>query len=233
MTALAPTVEQVRWDAARTRMDWRQGEHITLVGPTGRGKTELEISLLASHPWVVFLGTKRIDPTQDKLRAAGYRIISDPAELNPELATRFVFRPRFPKTTASELKRAHTLVFRELLMRAYRQTGWTIAADELRYIAHFLGLTDELMLLWLQGRSQGSTVIGGTQRPRFIPLEAYDQATHLFFWRDKDRANVDRVAEIAGIDRRTATAIVPNLPLHNVLYVNTATDDMFVTNTRW
>lgn len=214
-------------------MDWRQGEHVTMIGPTGRGKTELEIKLIDAHPWTVFLGTKRIDATQDALRKMGYRLIGDAAELNPEVARRFVFRPGFPKVSATDLKRNHQRAFRELLLRAFRQTGWTVAADELRYLTEYLGLRDEILLLYLQGRSQGNTVIAGAQRPRYVPLEAFDQATHLFFWRDRDRANADRVAEIVGLDRRYLSSLLDPLNKHDVLYVNTVTDDIFVTNTRW
>lgn len=226
--------EKVTWRTAVQRMDWRQGEHTTLVGPTGVGKTELLTHLLETHPWVVFLGTKQTDDTQTRLtREMGYREISSPHELNMEVSRHFLFRPPFPKVDAKTLRASHQRAFRELLMRAYRQQAWTVAVDELRYVAHFLGLTDELMLIWLQGRSQGSAILGGTQRPRFVPLEAYDQATHLFFWRDPDSQNVRREAEIAGINQRTVLQVVPRLPRHDVFYVNTVTGETFITNTRW
>lgn len=225
--------EQVDWQSAQKRADWRQGEHITLIGPTGRGKTELLINAIHPHPYVVFLGTKRVDDTQRELSANGFRTISDPAEVNHEIAKRYLFRPPFPKVSARELKSRHAHLFREVLMRCFRQTAWTVALDEARYLAHFLGLSDELELLWLQGRSQGNTVIAATQRPRYIPLEAYDQATHLYFWRDSDLQNIGRIAEIAGLNRRAVLATVPRLARHTVMYVNTVTDDTFLTNTRW
>lgn len=230
----AGVTERVPWDAARARMDWNQGEHVTLIGPTGRGKTELLTEILDLRRYIVFLGTKRVDDTQARLKSAGYREISDPAQLNVEVAQRVVFRPSFPRrSTAAALKQAHKTAFRDLLTRAFAQTAWTVVIDELRYITDFLGLTDEVMLLWLQGRSQGNTVVCGTQRPRHVPLEAYDQATHLFFWHDPDHDNVERVAKIASLNRRAVLATVPNLPHHDVLYVNTVTGDTFVTNTRF
>lgn len=215
-------------------MDWRQGEHITLIGPTGRGKTELLIKLIEDHPWVVFLGTKQTDATQSRLvEELHYREISSPHELNMEVSRKFLFRPPFPKASAEQLKAAHRNAFRQLIMRAYRQEGWTIAVDELRYICRFLGLSDEMELIYLQGRSQGSSVTGGTQRPRFVPLEAYDQATHLFFWKDPDRSNLERVAEAAGLSRQLVLQVVPELGHHDAFYVNTVTGETLITNTRW
>jgi hypothetical protein len=88
-------------------------------------------------------------------------------------------------------------------------------------------------MLWLQGRSEKTTVIANTQRPRYIPLEAYDQATHLFMWQDPDRNNIARVSEMAGLNTDQVFAVLPGLPKHDILYINTVTGDIFVTNTRW
>lgn len=232
--ALITDTEKVGWSEALSRMDWRQGEHTTLIGPTGRGKTELTVQLLQHRKWTIFFGTKRIDPTQADLKELGFRTITSATEINPDISTRFILRPPFPKNaSASALKAKHAEVFREGLMRGFRQTGWTICLDEARYVTHFLGLERECVLLWLQGRSQGNSIICSVQRPRFIPLEAYDQATHLFLWTDPDRANLNRTSELAGFNTRAVMRAFKEMKKHDVLYVNTVTQDMFITNTRW
>jgi hypothetical protein len=50
---------------------------------------------------------------------------------------------------------------------------------------------------------------------------AYDQATHLFFWRDNDRRNLDRIAGLGGVDPQLVKDTVGRLALHEVAYVNT------------
>jgi hypothetical protein len=233
--AIAPNVERLPWATAIARMDRRQGEHTTLIGPTGRGKTEATIKLIEAGPrWTLFLGTKRVDSTQDRLADMGFRTIRNADDLNPEVSRRFILRPPFPRgASAQDLRETHKRIFREGIMRAFRQTGWTVAMDEARYVCHFLGLQDEAMLLWLQGRSQGNGVICNTQRSRFVPLEAYDQATHLLLWTDPDLSNVARNAELAGFNGEAAIDAMRTMGKHDMLYVNTVTGDMFITNTRW
>lgn len=227
----APLVRRLTWDAAVREMNWAPGEHVTLIGPTGRGKTEVEVALLKERTWGVFLSTKRKDSTQDQL--AGYRVIRDPAELNPEVDTRFLFRPPFPEVSAAELIALHGRVYGRMLMRLRVQMGWTIGADEVRYLTDFLGLHKEMQLLWLQGRSEGTSVIANTQRPRHIPLEAYSQATHLFFWASPDLGDVRRIGEMTPLPLNRIVAVLATQAKHDVLYVNTVSGELFQTNTRW
>lgn len=235
MSQVAPTVEKLSFPETVGLMEWQQGEHVTLIAPTGRGKTELTVELLRYRTWAIFLGTKRRDSTQDRLRRMGWRTIATSEELNPEIASKFILRPPFPKgASAGAIRSHHRDVFRSGLMRAYHQTGWCVAIDEGRYIADFLGLKDEMSLLWLQGRSQDNTVICATQRPRWIPLEAYDQASHLFLWSSPDHEDMRRLSDfIPGVNSRDIYRIMRRMRKHDVLYVNPVTGDTVITNTRW
>lgn len=111
----------------------------------------------------------------------------------------------------------------------YRQGDWTVVVDEARQVTDFLGLDKELILLWNQGRSQGNTIVAGVQRPRHVPLEAYDQASHLFFFKDPDEANIARVAEIAGVSKKIVAATVKALKPYEFLYVSPRTGEMYVS----
>lgn len=215
-------------------MSWRQGEHVTLIGPTGRGKTEVTMRILEDRKWVLFIATKVLDNTIKPLRKMGYRTIVDSRGLQPDIGNKFILQLPFPRTAdAAMLKELHQDIIREVLMRAYRQKGWTVVLDEARYICDYLGLKAEVMLLWLQGRSQGNSVVCSTQRARFIPLEAYDQATHLFMWTDPDSGNLSRNSEIAGVNESALEEAMQGMSRHDVIHANRLTDELTLTNTRW
>lgn len=219
--------EYVEWERFFNWLKWKQGEHLTAIGPTGTGKTTLLVALLKKRDYVLFLATKKKDRTVDMLARQGYKIVSDYREIQPEVDHKVILKPPFPNVDAQELKRLHQKVFRDALNWVFRTGAWCVVGDEIRYITEYLRLEAEMELLWLQGRSLHITIAAATQRPRAIPLTAYDQATHLFFWRDSDRQNQQRIAEISGvdIDPKELMREVANLPRHELLYVNTRTGE--------
>lgn len=238
--AEATTLEPLNlpWSEFDRQWVWQPGEHVTLIGPTGRGKTTLETAILPRRKYVVFFSTKRVDSTQERLQRQGYKVVSDPAQLNAEVTPHAIIRPSWRDgLSAKAIKKQHAEIFQDALMRCFDQGGWTVVLDEARYLSRDLNLEGDMQLLWLQGRSLGISVVAGTQRPRWIPLEAYDQATHLFFFKDTDRANVDRQAELAGLNRQAIQEIVPRLRMVNpgtraseILYANKDTDELVTTH---
>jgi ATP:corrinoid adenosyltransferase len=223
--------KRVKWSRFRNDIfHWRQGEHITLIGPTGTGKTTLINQLIDMRLYELFLGSKRMDETQDALKRMGFMVAKDADEIHVDISRRWFVKPAFsPKMTADQLRQANRDIFKDVLMRAYREGAWTVFVDEGRYIANYLGLQQEMVLLLTQGRSQHNSIVTGTQRPRHVPLEVYDQATHLFIWRDPDLQNVARIAEIAGVNRRQAQETVSQLQRHEFVYVNTVTGEMTIS----
>lgn len=232
-------IERVPWAQAKQRMAWQQGEHVTLIGGTGAGKTELMVDLLSQRKWDVFLNTKRIDATQDRLRKElGFRISRD-GIINHRAAPRWIISPRWVRSQLGNTEIAHRAVYQRALTEAFWQTGWTVGIDELEYINRDLKIVDEVNRLLRQGRSQHNTMILGTQRPRHVTLHAYEQAIHLFLWRQADAGNAQRASELAGINSDLVMEIMSlpqakgGLGKHDALYAHKDTGEMFITNTRW
>jgi hypothetical protein len=111
--------------------------------------------------------------------------------------------------------------FRHALVNMFTERRWCVAVDELWYLCTEFGLAPELKAYWSQGRSAGLTLVGAMQRPVEVPLLAYNSATHLFFFRDPDRVNLDRISGLGGLPPAEIRGIVESLPFHDVLYVNT------------
>ncbi len=131
--------------------------------------------------------------------------------------------PRFVEAADQAKQRT---VFRAAFEDAFIQGGWCLYIDEARYFLDTMKLGAYLKLFWGQGRSLGLTLVTGTQRPAYMPLEFYDQATHLFMFRDNDRINVARMAGLAS-SSEMGEAIkkeMASLGRHEFIYVNTRSD---------
>lgn len=220
------------WD----HFHWAQSKHITIVGTTGCGKTTLELDLIDERDYVIFLGTKEKDETQDELGPLGFRIAHDPSEISLDVSHKWVMHPGKRKkgeTAGAERARLKDY-YRHVLTYCFNSTAWAVIIDEGRFICDFLGLKDEVQRLYLQGRSQHNSVVMGTQRPAWVPVESFDAATHLFFFKDNDLRNIQRISELAGLDRRSVLRAVPRLESTEdqggqFLYYNTRTDSMMIS----
>lgn len=229
MTAPAPDVPRVPWHEFLEQFVWQQGEHVSLIGPTGSGKTTLALGIIDRRDYVVALATKPEDSTMTKLaRSPGWRKI--PAWPPPPIAHRRTMRcvlwPRFRSPEDQERQRYE---IDRALRAMFTEGRWCVFADELFYLCKVLRLERVLEMYWTQGRSIGLSLVGGTQRPAHVPLLMYDQATHLFFWRDSDEVNLKRVGGLGALNSRAIREVVAALPRHDVLYVNTRDDTLMVT----
>lgn len=234
---LSSLTPRLPWDKfVRTVFDPVPGEHVGILGPTGQGKTVLQNNILPFFPFVAVFATKPVDNTMDELiREGNYVRLNKWYQLNPIDSPRRVIWPDARSIHSADRQRA---VFTDAMEKIFREggrpaknpVGWAIAIDELWYFTNILKLGTEVKMILLQGRSLGVSLIAATQRPAFVPLEVYDQSTHLFFFRDNDETNLDRIGRINAKDRGLIKNVVSNLDRHQVLYVNTRSGAMARTH---
>ena len=232
-TSLAPTDSDIptkSWDDFLSGFTWWQGEHLTLIGPTKSGKTTLARELLQrarsenTHPWQLVIATKSKDEILDLYGEDGFMKLPSWQVSDSELYPKVMLAPPLPSARERDLQRDE---IRAALTGVYKQHGWLVYLDELKHIASYLGLEPEVELLLHQGRSAGITVVSGVQRPRHVPLMAYDQTTHLFIWESRDHNIRKRLAELGGrADPIQVMNGVRNLSGHYFLYVNPTTGEI-------
>lgn len=224
MAVLLPEVERVDWDSFLLNWEWRQGEHVALVGPTGQGKSTLVKAILPQRSHSVVLATKPADPTLDRFRRSGWvKIDRWPPKFG---LARALLWPKFKSPSDLPLQQA---VIAHALDSIFRSGRWAIYADELRYLTGQLGLQQWFELLWLQGRSLKISLIASTQRPRWVPLEMWSQSTHLFVWGTSDDDDLKRLGGLGGLSSRQIRDVVSGLPKYDCLAINTRTRSMVVT----
>lgn len=212
--------------------EWRQSEHVAMIGPTGQGKTNLAALLLPLRQFRVILGTKPVDENLDRfVTEFNYKRYETWPMGRKDDAEKFPRRLIWPQARSIKAGDHQAAVLGHALEVIYLQGGWCVYVDELWVLCQLLGLTKYIKTYLLQARSLKISLMVATQRPAWVPLEVYDQSTHLFFWGDNDDTNLNRVAGIGSLDRRIIVEVIRDLDpdRHEVLYMNTRARKMFRT----
>lgn len=113
-----------------------------------------------------------------------------------------------------------TTIFRRLMRYGYRKGNFIVVADEIYSLEKELNLTPDMRRIWTKGRSNGCGLWGGTQRPAFVSLWAY-QAQHIFIGNDPDEETIKRLGQLgAGIPKEWVMATVRSLGKYEFCYLN-------------
>ncbi|OFV82821.1 MAG: hypothetical protein A2Y78_10115 [Acidobacteria bacterium RBG_13_68_16] len=216
--------------------DYHPGEHVTVVAPTGYGKTWwtndlLQATATRAMPAVV-LATKPRDTTVDRLlrqtdyrRVRSYPIATALRAADPRSG--YVVWPKFTGDPEAD-ESTHRAVFRRALLADYAANARSkrskrrviLNVDEIYGVANELKLRRELSTVWTKGRSVGVGLWGGTQRPFEIPQHAYSQPQHLFLGFTPDRRDRMRFREIGGVDPDVVMAVTSTLEWRQWLYIH-------------
>lgn len=208
---------------------WAQGEHVALIGPTGCGKTTIANTLLDLRKAVCVIATK---PESHSLRRFakehGYKIVrawkdKPPYDKRDPQTWKIMLWPKL--AGFGDFGSQRTAVY-ECMRDIFAIGNWCVYLDEVKYVSKQLQLSPIVDAYLLQGRELGISLMVATQRPAWIPLEVYDQSTHIFLWQERDERNLNRLAGVASLDSRMITETVTGLAKHEFLYINTRTAHM-------
>lgn len=195
---------------------WEQGEHVMVNGPTGVGKTTLIAKILGVRRYVVMFVTKTYDKTiTDNFK--DFEIIREwPPRFTQE---KVLLWPKQGKTIRETIA-IQRRVFRKAMDSIFTDRNWTTVFDEQNYICKELGLEEENKMFQHQGRSSGLSVVNGAQRPAFVPLITMSGSTHYFLWQNTLKADLTRLSDIGGVDKRELEANMLTLSKHEFIYIN-------------
>lgn len=205
---------------------FRQGQHVTVIGPTGCGKTTLVSELQKVRRYVVAFGVKHRDSTMDELiRDHDFVRISDWKKRRKD--QRIALWPKV--TDISQVESVHRRVFGHALADIYKVGGWTLWLDEMRYLADHLSMRKPLTQMYVLGRSNNISIIGNAQRPSWIPLEAYSQAGHLILFKTGDERDLERIGSLNGANAKEVARTVSELPYRHFLHVDLINRSMTIS----
>jgi hypothetical protein len=223
----ASEAPRVPWEEFERQFDWKQGQHVSCIGQTGSGKTTLMRALLPRRNYVAIFGTKPVDENLERFQLEGYDLYTEWLSVDANKSPRRILWPDARELGAAERQKT---VFSHAMNAIYREGNWAVATDEGWYLGVRLKLADEMRDYWTQGRSLGLSFYVNTQRPAWVPLEMYSEATHLFFWRTVEKNAVERISNLGGANEALVKHLVRRLEEFQVLYVNKVTGQMMRTH---
>jgi hypothetical protein len=215
--------------------DWKQNQHIAVIGPTEQGKTNLVHHLLHRRTYVGYLGIKSRDSTLDAFaKKGGYQRIHDwPPTTGRGPLKRSVTWQEMPKrliwpdaTDRRNARHEQIRVFNAALDDIWASGNATVVWDDFWYIVNILGMEKDAKQNLLNARSANSPQVICAQRGAGNRMvELFDQPTWLFFAKETDPRNL----ALIGRPNTMEHGFVANLDRYQFLSKNIRTGVMYRT----
>lgn len=216
---------------------YRRGQHVTLFGPTGRGKTTLAGQMLAvTHPPksdVNGLITIQLGPDQ-ALEHLGKPMDSWPPRIPIKLFDREDNKPHIYRYQPEPSKPEDFLRIRQTAARILRwffsARNWTLFIPDLQVVADpgMMGLGKEVDQLIITTRKHQTSIWVDAQAPRWVPRSTGDMTSHLLVWRNRDEGTLTRLKQICGLDLGFLSDLLKSIDYHDCIWIDNVANEMYV-----
>lgn len=187
----------------RMGLTWHQGGHVLITGGTGSGKTELARQVIEQRiqrgGFVVVFMCKLTDETI----SSSYRGFKrwKTWKTKPRVDENRILL--WPDVEGKPLREALVIWKREFgkaLDEISRVGKWTVQIDEGLFVSSpsYLGLAQELGMMYQLMRSAKGTMITLAQRPAHLPVTIYANIEHAFVGRASELPDLKRLADLDG-----------------------------------
>lgn len=223
---------------AEFKRDYQAGQHLTMIGPTQRGKTTLCLQCLKQviSPQLKCVILAGKPPGRDGKMAEApemlnLRVVEEWPPM-PSIRDRsrngYMLRPHQGlKDLVADENNIRTQ-FRKAMMANYASKKQIITVvDEAHHVQNDLGLKREYEAPLMRGApidAEWSLI----QRGRYMSYLAYDAPEHLFVFYDPDVSNVKRYAEMGGIDPKEVQYLAQGLKTYTIKTGQTISECLYI-----
>ena len=198
--------------------EWLPGQHVSVIAPTGAGKTTFVGGLLELRRYVLALDPKGGDSTLGGLNfprlkewpgdRAVAKLVADNDDKN--LPSRYVIGPKVAKNEDYADLRDTT---KKALDGAFNLGGFTVYADELQILSdpRMMNLRKEADRMLIAARDKGLSFISSYQAPAWVTPHAGRMSTWVAVSYTRDQDTVDKLAGILGRPRAELRGAIAGL----------------------
>lgn len=212
------------------RAEWRQGQHIAVMGRTGRGKTTLARDLMALRGWVAVIAIKRADDTLDTFPKLGYKIIK---RWPPAYGEQRVVLWSKPKTLTDQFAQREQIA--KLFDDVFQNGGWAVLLDDVPRMANALGFKREIATMLNEARSSHASIVSVMTQPssvtQAIPSEIWRQVRFHLVFKYRVGRDLDAIADITGYNKTTVKGWMAQLQPYDFLAFDDLTDSVTIVRT--